>query len=155
MMKSVTKEQFGPRLLLINFFLAALSIQPSLCLGSGIDTSSTCCFILSHLLFWGDIEKRNGCLLQRNTGIISSEGKPPEGPIEDLDACSSACKSQPDCDVFYFQSVDEESEGALEEGNTTSEVGARACLLFTTGALVNLTKTSGTGTVGYCPPGDF
>ena len=51
------------------------------------------------------IHQSNGCLLNHFKEMISWEekGTIPKGPIEDLDACSSACKSHPGCEVFSFQ----------------------------------------------------
>ena len=99
-------------------------------------------------------------------GIISSEGRAPEGSIGSLDDCSFACKAQPGCEVFFFQSAQEELETALtgvssEGGNATSSRGqvrpraARgiACLLYPGNA--TLRETSGIGTVGHCLPGKF
>ena len=80
-----------------------------------------------------------GCQLKQNKIVTGANGRDPEGPVESLDECGSACKSKPPCEAFSYQWSGEKSE--------------MTCKIFSGDA--TLEEQSGPGTVGYCLTGKF
>merc|ERR1719239_1591249 len=72
----------------------------------------------------------NKCVRKWNTTITGSDGRHPEGEVQNADQCSSACKEDPTCETFLYQ--EDDSNCTLFLGNAT------------------IVEQSGNGTVGYC-----